>query len=81
MSIAEINNSYKHSQENQCAAANIIWNTYSNIKVISASFATERTIVPTLIDIRPRRKEFCVRNNDCIILIQKIEKRELDGRL
>lgn len=53
-------------QENQCAVMKMIWGQQPKIKVISASFATEPTKIRTLIDKRPRRKEFCVRNNDCI---------------
>lgn len=65
-------------QQNQCAVMNLIWDSYDKLKVISASFATERTKIKTLIDTRDRRKEFCVRNNDCIVLVQDIRKGDLD---
>lgn len=50
-------------QENQCAVMNLIWDTNKNIKVIAASFAKEKTIIKTLIDARPKRREFCVKEN------------------
>lgn len=64
-------------QKNQCAIMNLIWDTYDKVKIISASFATERTKLKTLIDTRPTRKEFCVRSNDNIVLIQEIRKGDL----
>ena len=64
-------------QKNQCAVMNLIWDTYDKVKVISASFATKKTELKTLIDTRPKRKEFCVRNNDSIVLIQEIKKGDL----
>ena len=67
-------------QKNQCAVINLIWNTYEKVKVISASFATEKRKINTLIDIRKRRKEFCVKSNDNIVLIQKIKKGDLDDK-
>lgn len=66
-------------QENQCAVMRMIWGRYSKIKVISASFATEPTEIKTLMDKRPRRREFCVRSNDCIKHSYLIRKGELDG--
>lgn len=65
-------------QENQCAVMNLLWNTYDDIKVVSASFATKRTLLPTLIDTRRRRKEVCVRSNNSIKVIQIIRKGDLD---
>ena len=65
------------AQENQCAVMKMIWQHHPEIKVISASFATEKTTVKTLIDKRPRRKEFCIRNNDCIQHLYLIRKGDL----
>ena len=65
-------------QENQCAVMKMIWGQQPKIKVISASFATEPTKIKTLIDKRPRRKEFCVRNNNCIKHSYLIRKGDLD---
>jgi hypothetical protein len=66
------------TQENQCAVMKIIWETQPEVKAISASFATEPTKIKTLLDKRPRRKEFCVRNNDCIKHSYLIRKGDLD---
>lgn len=65
-------------QKNQCAVMKILWDTCPKIKVISASFPKEKTKVPTMIDKRTRRKEFCVRDNDYIKHTYLIEKRDLD---
>lgn len=65
-------------QNNQCAVMKMIWQLHPNIKVISASFATEPTKIRTLLDKRPKRKEFCVRNNDCIKHVYLIRKGDLD---
>lgn len=73
-----INISDKNVIKNQCAVANALWDTFSELKVIFASFHKERTQIPTLIDARIERREFCVRNNDCIISVQKIERSELE---
>lgn len=75
----EINTSVKNSQKNQCAVMKMIWDSNPNIKAISASFATTPTKVRTLLDRRPTRKEFCVRNNDVIKCTQLIRKGDLDG--
>lgn len=66
--------------KNQCAVMNIIWDAYDELKVVAASFAKEKTKIKTLLDVRPRRREFCVKDNDCIVLIQKIRKGELNDR-
>lgn len=75
----EINTSVKNSQKNQCAVMKMIWDSNPDIKAISASFATTPTKVRTLLDRRPTRKEFCVRNNDVIKCTQLIRKDDLDG--
>lgn len=66
------------TQKNQCAVARMIWDTYPKLKVISASFATEKTKLKTLIDKRHRRKEFCVRNNSSIKHTYLINRGDLD---
>ena len=66
------------TQANQCAVMKMIWETQPKVKAISASFATEPTKIKTLLDKRPRRKEFCVRNNDCIKHSYLIRKGDLD---
>ena len=65
-------------QQNQCAVMKMIWNEYPKVKVISASFPTYQTVFKTLLDRRPTRKEFCVRNNECIKCTQLIRKGDLD---
>lgn len=73
--------SFKNSnniQQNQCAVMKALWNSYPKLKVISASFPKERTKIKTLLDKRPRRKEFCVRNNNYIKYTQLIKKGDLD---
>lgn len=65
-------------QKNQCAVMKMLWDAYPHMKVVSASFPTVKTKVKTLLDRRPIRKEFCVRNNDCIKCTQLIRKGDLD---
>ncbi|MCI8603396.1 MAG: hypothetical protein HFE79_04535 [Ruminiclostridium sp.] len=65
-------------QKNQYAVMKMLWESYPKIKVISASFPKTRTIFKTLLDRRPIRKEFCVRNNEYIKCTQLIKRRDLD---
>lgn len=65
-------------QENQCAAMQMIWDSYPKVKVMSATFHRERRKVPLLIDPRPTRKEFCVRDNSSIKHRCLIKRGELD---
>ena len=65
-------------QENQCSVMKMIWEQVPKIKVISAGFPTEPTKIKTLIDKRCRRREFCVRSNDCIKHSYLIRKGDLD---
>ncbi len=65
-------------QKNQCSVFRMLWETYSKLKVISAKFPTEPTKIKTLIDKRPRRKEFCVRNNSQIKCTYLIKRSDLD---
>ncbi len=64
-------------QENQCALMRMIWDTYPNVKVIAASFPKQPTKFKTMLDRRPRRKEFCVRNNECIKYTHLVRKGDL----
>lgn len=73
-----INISNNNIIKNQCAVANVLWDTFSEMKVIFASFHKERTQITTMIDARIERREFCVRDNDCIVSIQRIERSELE---
>lgn len=65
-------------QENQCSLMRMIWDTYPDVKVIAASFPKQPTKLKTMLDRRPRRKEFCVRNNKCIKYTHLIRKDDLD---
>lgn len=56
----------------------IIWDLHPKIKVMTASFPKEPTKFKTLLDKRPLRKEFCVRNNSYIKHTQLIRKGDLD---
>lgn len=65
-------------EKNQCAVMRLLWQKVPEIKVIAASFPAYKTVLKTLIDKRTRRKEFCVRNNDCIKHTYLIRKEDLD---
>lgn len=56
----------KDAEKNQCAVMKLLWQQYPRLKVVSASFPTEMSIIKTMLDCRKRRKEFCVRNNSHI---------------
>lgn len=56
----------KSSQKNQCSTMNYIWQNNPNIKVIFASFPTEKSIYKVMLPYRTLRREFCVRSNDVI---------------
>ena len=74
----EVSTSSKNTQKNQCAVMRMIWETYPKVSVISASFPTEKTKMRTMIDVRKRRKEFCVRNNRFIKCTQIIRKDDIN---
>lgn len=73
-----VNRSFESIQKNQCAVMKMLWQTNPNIKVISASFPAVKTKLKTLLDTRPTRKEFCVRNNSYIKCTQLIRKDDLN---
>ena len=73
-----ISNSLRYAQQNQCAVMKMLWDSCPQIKVVSASFHKKKTKVRTLLDRRDIRKEFCVRNNDCIKCTQLIQRGDLD---
>lgn len=66
----ELTDSY---QENQCAVCRMLWDANPEIKVLAASFATDKSKIKVLIDKRKRRREFCVRDNSSIRCTQIIE--------
>lgn len=65
-------------QQNQCSIFKIIWNREPYLKVISAEFARERSKFDALIDLREKRKEFCVRNNECIKHTYSINRSDIE---
>ena len=70
--------SAKYIQKNQCALMKMIWDSYPKLKTIAATFKKNERKIKFLIDPRSGRKEFCVRNNESIKLIQLIRKDDLD---
>ena len=75
----DVDNSLKNVQKNTCAVMRMLWeNEDLDLKVISASFPKGYVDFRTLLDTREKRKEFCVRNNECIKYTQLIRKGDLD---
>lgn len=72
-----VSTSKKNAQENQCALMKMIWKENPSLYVLAASFATKPTEYKTLLDMRPRRREFCVRNNDGIKFFGLIKRSDL----
>ena len=67
----------KNAQENQNAVCKMIWEKCRKVKVLSANLPRETTKLPTLIDARKKRKEFCIRENKNIVYMNKIERGEI----
>lgn len=67
----------KMAQKNQCAAMNCIWRLSNTTKVMSRSFPREPKVIEMLIDERPLRKEFCVKDNSCIKFTQRIRRSDI----
>lgn len=68
----------KYIQKNQCALMKMLWDSYPKLKVIAATFKKDERKIKFLLDPRSGRKEFCVRDNESIKLIQLIRKDDLD---
>lgn len=64
------------AQENQCVACRMLWETNPDILVLAGSFASVPSKAKVLIDARPYRREFCVRNNKPIKCTQLINYKE-----
>ena len=62
------------AQENQCQTMNFMWETSPRLRLIFASFSSEKSKYNMLIDVREKRREFCVRSNEVIKSIQTIER-------
>ncbi len=54
------------AQQNQCSTMNYIWKMVPNIQAVFASFPTEPSIYPVMLQYRTLRREFCVRDNSVI---------------
>lgn len=67
----------KDAIRNQCAMMKMIWDQNPSIQVIAASFPTQPRKIKTLLDLRRRRREFCIRNNAGIKYIGLIRRGEL----
>lgn len=69
-----------NAQKNQCAIMNILWDSYPKLKVMSAALPPYSKKVETVIDSRPKRREFCVRSNEFIKFTYLIERSDLYDR-
>lgn len=65
-------------QQNQCAIMRSIWNLLPNVKVIAASFPSIPSRMPVIFDARPKRREFCVRENSYIKYVHIIKRGEIN---
>lgn len=54
------------AQQNQCSTMNYIWEKNKSLQAVFASFPTEPSIYPVMLQYRTLRREFCVRNNSFI---------------
>lgn len=72
-----INTHFYSAQKNQCAVMNTMWDSCPEIKIIAASFPSEKTMLRTIFDARPKRREFCLRENKYIKYISLIKRGEL----
>ncbi len=66
-----------NAQKNQCAIMNILWDSYPKLKVMSAALPPYSKKVETVIDLRPQRREFCVRSNEFIKFTHLIKRSDL----
>ena len=66
-------------QENQCNLVNLIWKDNPDIKAISGAFPVTRSSqsFSTLMDTRSKRREFCIRSNDNILIMNRINSTEV----
>lgn len=65
------------AQINQCSTMNYIWENVPEVQAVFASFPTEPSIYPVMLQYRSLRREFCVRNNDVIkdiVLLKEVTK-------
>lgn len=67
----------KGLQENQNVVCKEIWKKTSQLRLMAGSFPTKSRVLPTLTDTRKLRREFCIRDNSCIVYLNKIERSEI----
>ena len=65
-------------EKRQCAVMRFIWNLRKDIKVMACSFSKQKSKIKLLIDPREKRKEFCVRDNSCIVDTVVIKRSDID---
>lgn len=65
------------TQENQCALANMLWDDNPRLNVLIGRFRKGLRKAMTLTDVRPLRKEFCLRNGRYIRHIHVIKKEDV----
>ena len=54
------------AQENQCAVCNLVHQLHPKYKLFMGSFAYNRTVLQTLTDARPKRREMAVKDHSII---------------
>lgn len=65
-------------QKNQCAIMNMIWEKIPHIKAIGGAFSPERSSdFKTLNDTRSKRREFCIRDNESILTLERMPTNEV----
>lgn len=65
------------AEEAQCVISNMIWDSNPQVKLMAATFPNEpRKGQKTIFDYRKKRREFCVRDNDCIIKTELVQQEE-----
>lgn len=65
------------AQQNQCSTMNYLWEKQPKIQAVFASFPTEPSIYPVMLQYRTLRREFCVRDNSVIkdiVLLKEVIK-------
>ncbi len=75
---AHVTSSRAHAEKNQCKIMNMIWETNPEIKVIACSLPDEPTRLLSLMDLRKKHREFCIRNNKSIAYIHVIQRGDIN---
>lgn len=65
-------------EENQCSIMNMIWDDVPSLKAIGGAFSPEHsTRFRTLNDTRSKRREFCIRDNEAILVLERMPTNEV----